>query len=270
MNNRMKWGIYTKINGLLVVGLLMSLTVLGPSGCRQPDLVAEALPQPLLHIGKTNGFDSAMERYILPYREQLQQRLQEVVAVMETEATKGRPESSLGNLVCDVLLRETVPFADTVSIRAPVVVLMNYGGLRAPLPRGAVNVGHIYELMPFENRLTAVLISADSISGLIRYIIMKNGEPVSGVRLVLGENLEESGCWVQERPCKQWPALWIVTSDYLADGGDRMAFLRNPLRRHDLGLTVREALIQGLRKWGAEGPLKPSTDGRITITSTQP
>ncbi|MCS6981619.1 MAG: 5'-nucleotidase C-terminal domain-containing protein [Flavobacteriales bacterium] len=266
----MKLGIYNNINGFLAGGLLVSLFIFGPSGCRQPELVAEALPQPLLRIERTAGLDSSMERYILPYREQLQQRLQEVVAVLETEATKGRPESTLGNLVCDVLLREAAPFADTISIKAPLVVLMNHGGLRAPLPRGPVNVGHLYELMPFENRLTAVLISADSISGLIRYIITKNGEPVSGLRLVLGKNLEESGCWIQDRPCKQWPALWIITSDYLADGGDRMAFLRNPLRRYDLGLTVREALIQGLRKWGAEGPLKPSTDGRITIISTGP
>lgn len=263
-------GIYNKINGLLAAGLLMSLTALGLSSCRQSELVAEALPQPLLRIEKTTGSDSLMERHILPYRQQLQQRLQEVIAVLETEATKGRPESTLGNLVCDVLLREAGPFADTVSIKAPVVVLMNHGGLRAPLPRGAVNIGHLYELMPFENRLSAVLISTDSISGLIRHLVMKNGEPASGLRLVLRKNPEESDCWVQERPCKQWPALWVITSDYLADGGDRMAFLRNPLRRHDLGLTVREALIQGLRKWGAEGPLKPSTDGRITIESTGP
>lgn len=212
--------------------------------------------------------DALLEKRIAPYRDKMQEAMRQPVAVLEAEAVKGKPESSLGNFACDLLLRHATVFADTVRPAAPLICVLNNGGLRTALPKGTVTVGHVYELMPFDNRLVALLISPQAFRDMLSYVTARGGEPIGGFRIRMAEEGHVQ-CFLQEKPCDQWERVWVVTSDYLADGGDKMAFFKNPLKRHDLGVTVRDALINGMKQLSENGstPLCPVTDGRIILTS---
>lgn len=196
--------------------------------------------------------------------------MRQPVALLESEAVKGKPESTLGNLTCDLLLNHATSFADTVRPTAPLVCVLNNGGLRAALPKGTVTVGHIYELMPFDNRLVALLISPSSFRDLLSYVTARGGEPIGGFRISMTED-GRLQCLLKGRSCEEWQNVWVITSDYLADGGDKMAFFKNPLKRFDLGITVRDALILSLNQQSANGtkPLSPVLDGRITLRSNK-
>lgn len=192
--------------------------------------------------------------------------MRQPVAILETEAVKGKPESSLGNLACDVLLNYAAAFADTARPSVPLVCVLNNGGLRTALPKGTVTVGHIYELMPFDNRLVALLITPQAFRELLSYVTGRGGEPIGGFRLSMTED-GRLHCLLQGKVCEEWESVWVITSDYLADGGDKMAFFKNPQKRFDLGVTVRDALLISLKKMSAHGtrPLRPVVDGRLTL-----
>lgn len=215
--------------------------------------------------------DPGIEKKIAPFREKLLTAMRETLAVLETEAVKGKPESPLGNLTCDLLISAAQPCADTAQPAAPWICIMNSGGLRVALPAGPVTVGQVYELMPFENRLVALLIRQEAFQELQRYVAARHGEPIGGFRLVVRNGLPVD-CQLRDTKCSDAAQVWVVTSDYLADGGDKMGFLKNPIRRLDLGVTVREALIRSLKARSASGlsSITPARDGRVTILSAEP
>lgn len=242
------------------------LVVADPWQCKSRTLAVKAHPRPFYRIDSAYRADASIEKRVAPYREKIEEAMRQPVALLETEAVKGKPESTLGNLTCDVLLSHAVSFSDTVRPSAPLVCVLNNGGLRTPLPKGTITVGHIYELMPFDNRLVALLITPQAFRELLSYVTGRGGEPISGFRISMMEEGQLS-CVLQGKPCEDWENVWVVTSDYLADGGDKMAFFKNPVKRFDLGITVRDALIKGLKKMSADGakPLRPVLDGRLTL-----
>lgn len=231
-------------------------------------MAVQVRPRPFYRIDSIYRADVSIEKRIAPYREKMEAAMRETVAVLEAEAVKGKPESTLGNLTCDLLLNYATAFADTARPFFPLVCVLNNGGLRTALPKGTVTVGHIYELMPFDNRLVALLISPQAFRELLSYVTGRGGEPIGGFRLSMTED-GRMNCLLKGKPCEAWENVWVITSDYLADGGDKMAFFKNPLKRFDLGITVRDALLISLKKISVNGtiPLRPVLDGRMTLAS---
>jgi len=144
--------------------------------------------------------------------------------------------------------------------------LQNYGGLRlAMLPKGDITLGHLYELMPFENYV--VIMEGDSalVQQLFDRIAQYGGWPVSRqVRF----RIEEGGAvdiFIGGEPLRSGRIYRFALPDYIANGGDRMFFLRE-VPRKSTALLVREAVIGVLRKWHRQGMhLYPRLEGRIRM-----
>jgi hypothetical protein len=59
----------------------------------------------------------------------------------------------------------------------------------------------------------------------------------------------------------------VATSDYLADGGDKMDFFEKQEERVNLDLKIRDAIIQNFENRGQIGnAIAPILTKRITIT----
>jgi len=180
-----------------------------------------------------------------------------------------RDESPLGNLVAD-WMRAVVPSADAA--------LTNGGALRAALPAGHMTYGHLYELLPFDNREVLIAISGEELRRVIEHTLRQADSVVlvSGVRAAATcENKRlrvvlrrESGAAVRDDE-----TLIVVTSDFLASGGDDFFTPIVPLRvtRSDGPLIrdhVADWLTRAARRWRAED-LTPKTR-RITYPGTRP
>lgn len=197
---------------------------------------------------------------IAPYKKSLDSLMNVKLAVAGEEFKKESPEGSMGNLVCDELME----YAKAKGY-APHLCVMNNGGLRIPvIYKGEVSVRTVYELMPFENRLLLIKISAEKFQLLTKAIAEAGGVPLSGIRMEI-QNKAVASLSIQGKEWSSDQSYWILTSDYLANGGDNSEALKNPLEVIDLNILIRDALIARFKLAGeANKPLMPIIDGRVT------
>jgi 5'-nucleotidase len=196
------------------------------------------------YLGRHVSPDAALA--VLVERELGQARLarQRLLGVEVTAPVRiaSKRESPLGNLLVDAMLAH-VPGAS--------IALANGGGWRAELPPGSLSYGSLYEAMPFDNRLVKLRLSGDE---LARVLTAHLGTDAHGLVSLAGLRVKAS-CHAGSlqlrlsrtdgRPISGSEQLTLVTSDYLATGGDRLFAPLEQLRERiePVGqLLMRDAL----------------------------
>jgi 2',3'-cyclic-nucleotide 2'-phosphodiesterase (5'-nucleotidase family) len=167
---------------------------------------------------------------IAPYKIGIDSVMNKVLCISKIEMTKGKPESLLGNFVCDLCLQQYSNMAD--------ICVMNNGGLRSILPKGEITKGMIFELMPFENELVILELGSDDYIQLLEYITKRGGEPFAGVNIIMDEN----GTVLSQSLDLNKGKIRVLTSDYLANGGDKMSFFKDK-KQTKVGIKLRDAII---------------------------
>ena len=187
-------------------------------------------------IGVNASADSTILTIIAPYQQGIEAEMNEVLTYSKINLTKKSGESLLGNFVTDLCLN----YADAH------MCVMNNGGLRTTINKGNITRGKLYELMPFENELVLLELNKTDYLGLLQYICKRGGEPFSGINITMnkeGEIINNS-----------WPvdfakgeSIKVLTSDYLANGGDKMNFFKDKEQRK-VGIKIRDAIIDHCSK----------------------
>ena len=85
--------------------------------------------------------------------------------------------------------------------------------------KGEITKGDIYKLMPFDNELVWVKLPIEVLKDIEDYLMTKGGEPVSNANMS-NSNLAINGIR------KETTHFWVITSDYLMNGGDKMDFFK--------------------------------------------
>ncbi|MDX1653382.1 MAG: 5'-nucleotidase C-terminal domain-containing protein [Brumimicrobium sp.] len=183
--------------------------------------------------------DEELEEFIQPYRDSLVKEMNEVIAWAESDFVNARPTGSLGNLVVDQTLDYV--FSERLVEDKRYICIMNYGGLRAPIDKGPVTIGDVFRLMPFDNTLVLLKLPSENISELVSFMKNSGGEPIGG--FLINENgfhLDDSA--------ETGDTLYVITTDYLAGGGDNMKFLQHPYDKTDTRILIRDILISQFRE----------------------
>ncbi|MBT8196480.1 MAG: 5'-nucleotidase C-terminal domain-containing protein [Bacteroidia bacterium] len=141
--------------------------------------------------------------------------------------------------------------------------LLNNGGLRASLPHGDITRGKIFELMPFENEMIVLELNGETTLELVDFIAEKGGMPVSGIRFEI-ENQKPTNITINGKAFDKNKTYKVVTSDYLAHGGDKLAMLKKRLNDKLTGVKIRDAIIEYFVEQNNKGvTITSSLDGRI-------
>ena len=211
---------------------------------------------------------SQADSLIRPYKTKLDAEMNEVLVISAEEfpKEKGKLETKLGNLVADLCFNHAgfKLYQDSV-ISKPDFCLLNFGGLRTSLPKGEITRGKIFELMPFENELVLVTIDPMKMIDLKEYLREVGGQPVSGITITLFNSGASHTCWYKGAgPLRPHT---VLTTDYLANGGDNMNFFKNPIKTEYTGLKLRDAIINYCRDEHKKGNqlTAPTFKNRITI-----
>lgn len=239
--------------------LFLLLTALS---CKQP-YTAERVRTATYRISADtlSQIDSGVYRLILPYKNQLDRQMSETVVVSADEFKKELPSGTLNNMFCDVLLG----YAQKKVASAPMVCVMNYGGIRLPFfPKGNISMGKVYELMPFDNELVLAEVNGEMMNQLAKKIAEKGGEPVAGMSLTL-DKTKVSTLLVDGEQVIASKVYYVLLSDYMANGGDGYGFIKEGGSKIvPLGIKVRDALIAEFRAMLSKGEmLKAVSDERI-------
>lgn len=207
--------------------------------------------------------DSAAAAEIAPYKSALDQTMNEVLNVSETAMVKDIPEGLLGNFVADIILKKANEHYKPSEGGRVQICVLNNGGLRTALPKGEITRGKIFELMPFENALSVVTISGGNLKKLFEYLAKTGGAPVAGIKMGI-ENEKPVHILISGESFDSLRTYKVVTSDYLANGGDKYFFFKEPLKREDLNIKVRDAIIEFITEEKQQGrTLNSGFDGRI-------
>lgn len=205
------------------------------------------------------GVDSGIWNLITPYKQKLDAQMNEVIAITESDLKREQPEGNLNNLMAEAILWYVTKNSE---IKAEVSAL-NYGGIRIPfISKGNITVGKVYELMPFDNMIEVLELKGKDITALCDLMALNGGWPVSGIRFHI-ENRKATNITINGNPVVESSSYLLVTSDFMANGGDKADMLKNAVKRTSVNYKVRDAIMDYLKN---KQSINLQKDGRISFT----
>jgi len=208
--------------------------------------------------------DPAFIEILSPYKAKVTTEMSEVISYSDTSLVSYRPESPLSNFISDLILDHGKKYAAKNQFSAAInFSLINHGGLRTSLPKGAIRRGDIFELMPFENELVLLKFSGKQVLELADYLASRGGEGVSGMSFGIKAN-KAVDVTVDDKSVVVDSVYWMITNDYLANGGDGMIVLTTAGKRINTGEKIRDVIINYMKELKLAGKrVTAKTDGRV-------
>lgn len=207
--------------------------------------------------------DENFKFFLAPYKNQLENVMNEVIGnAPETMRVHG-PESLLSNFSADVYQQIA-----SVQLQIPVdLSIANLKGLRTQVPAGDITVSKVFELMPFENELVVLWVRGEELAALFDFFASIGGEGVSGMKMGMRDD-KAVDVVIGDTPLDKNKVYVVATNDYLAEGNDGMTQLKNAEKRVNTGIKIRDMLIDYIRKETAEGrKIESQLDGRMYVVN---
>jgi 2',3'-cyclic-nucleotide 2'-phosphodiesterase (5'-nucleotidase family) len=212
----------------------------------------------VVYSGPKDSFDPAIAGIVASYDDRIRDRFAAVIGSTEVDLKRySRGESNLGNLIADAM-RDTAK-AD--------IALMNSGGIRTDIPRGAVTLEQLYTLLPFDN----VLVSMDLTGRQLLQILEESARGLHGILQISGLRVTADltrptgqrivGVEIGGRPLAAEKMYRVVTNDFLAAGGDEFTGFREG-NNVAYGDDIRDVAAAYLKK---HSPVRPRIEGRIEV-----
>ena len=178
-----------------------------------------------------------IDELIQPYKDSLDKEMNQVLGFSKDNFEIQRPSSSLMNWCADAIFANQTK---NVKLAQPIFCLLNTGGLRSTIGKGTVSFTDIYKLMPFDNTIVWVELPISSIAEIEKYLSQSGGEPIANAKLENGKLLINGGN-------EKMTHFWVLTSDYLMNGGDKMSFFEQRTNAIMNGKLLRNAFIEEVK-----------------------
>lgn len=217
-----------------------------------------------LHVGDSSLYvHNESEMLIRPYRDSLSRSMREVIGRTTVELYTAKPQGPLGNFICDLLMEDIPAQTEYAFLKKHnCFSLLNTRGLRASIPAGDITIEKIYSVMPFENEIVLVKMPFSSIERIGAALTAAGAHPLSANTTLVAFSGEYAGLIIEGARAQE--EVWIITTDYLADGGDGMQFFEEQQSIIRTGIKLRDAIIAHIRKKNQEGKtIQSANDDRI-------
>ena len=204
--------------------------------------------------------DSAILSFLQPYSNNVNQKMNEVVGVVDVSMDKDHPESALGNFMVDAFFT----MAKEKYTEKVDGAILNYGGIRlTQLPAGNITNGKVFELMPFDNLLILQKMKGTVLQQVLDLAAYGGGWPIAGITMQIKDkkaiNIKIGG-----KPFDPEATYNIANSDFLANGGDNLSMLKT-IPQITNGYLMREVLFDYIKKLKAEDKnISATIEKRVT------
>jgi 2',3'-cyclic-nucleotide 2'-phosphodiesterase (5'-nucleotidase family) len=201
-------------------------------------------------ITPQNESNQKTDVIIQPYRDSMTSIMSEIIAKADTNFLAQRPSSNLMNWVADAIF---IQQTQNVRLATPAICLLNTGGIRSSLGKGDLTLGDFYKVMPFDNTIVWIELPIEALDDIAAYVTKTGGEPISNCKVEKGK-LKLNSMREGAKTCI------VITSDYLANAGDKMDFLKKGKVINQTGKLMRDVLIDHAKQ---EGVLISNTEVRF-------
>ena len=244
--------------------IVISFQLLLLISCGSPNLQVSKITGKRIEIDSVLPSKKSIDEIVAPYRTELKKEMDKVLceAPKNLVGNDGALQSTLGNLLADLCFEMGNPVFNKKTKTNIDFVMMNAGGLRAPIPKGPVSVQNAFSLMPFENDLVVTKLSGKKVKALFDYFIEKQRpHPLSkNVQVVISGN--EYSVNINGKPFDENQSYYVLTNDYLQNGGDGMDFFAAPEALVGLNYKVRNAILDYFTKVDL---LEATLDDRVIV-----
>ena len=109
------------------------------------------------------------------YKNEIKQ-LEEVIGYSNESLSvrDGELESTLGNLIADILIEVCNPVFNNLTKQNIDFSLFNYGGIRGTMNKGNITQHNMFTIMPFKNLATVVKLDGNKVLELLNYLNKEN------------------------------------------------------------------------------------------------
>ena len=190
--------------------------------------------------------DSATLAAIRNWKEKVKIITEEKVCSIPAPLTRSYgDESPMGSMVADAILHAS-PGSE--------LALTNSGGLRQDVEAGSVTVGQLISAFPFPNTIVQVELKGKQIRDLMEHGAgLTNGilQVSKGVEMQYDESKPVGqrviSVQINGKPLEDERMYKVVTSNFLADGGDGFTVFKNAVSKKKTGIDIIQAMINYLR-----------------------
>ena len=175
---------------------------------------------------------------------------------------RDNPDLPLGNLIADILKDYGSNYFGVPMDFA----ITNFGGIRVPMPEGAVTMEDISSMFPFKNYMCYCKMKGEMLTELFNQLSgTKAFQATSGAQIRIKKHELESAL-VGGEPIDPKRIYNIATIDFLLDGGDG---LRMGALSEDVQLThvlLKDVVLSYVKDMEAQGKIIDScSDGRVIM-----
>lgn len=211
-------------------------------------------------IQNGSKIDSGLNAMIVPYGNEVNKSMNEVLGVAPVSMEKKQPECDLGNYMVDAFF---IMAKEKYAVQIDGAVF-NYGGIRlTQLPAGNVTRGKIFELMPFDNLLLIQKIKGDVLQLFLDHTAAGGGWPLAGITMQIKDK-KAVNVLIGGKPLDPAATYTIANSDFLANGGDNADMLR-AVPRETNGYLMRDALLDYTTRLKSQGKaVTANIENRVT------
>jgi 5'-nucleotidase len=243
----------------LTLALLLFLSCQKEQPLKVTKVTAKTTP-----IDTSTEQDSTIIKEFLPYKEKMIAEINKVLsyAPKDLVRTDGNLQSSLGNLLADLTYEKANELFKKETGKNVDFCMSNYGGIRAGIFKGEVKVSNAFNLMPFDNTIVVVELTAEKVEELFEYFVVKNRpHPLSKhIQLIVDNGTYKIK--INGKPINNNRTYFVATSNYLQKGGDNMDFFAEPESLFDSKFLIRNAIVEYFKN---KDTLISNTDKRILI-----
>ena len=172
------------------------------------------------------------------------------------------PDLPLGNIVADALREKGSSY-----FKVPMdFAISNYGGIRNPLPEGAILMDDVEAMFPFKNYMCYAKVRGNNLQRLLEQLAKTQAfQAVSGCEVKVKAH-ELVKAEVGGEPIDPNRLYNVTTIDFLLSGGDGIAI---GALAEDVVLTdvlVKDVMLEYFQKMEAEGKVVDGQkDGRVIM-----
>ena len=200
--------------------------------------------------------DSTTIMWLNPYSDSVNKIMDSIIGYTDTSLNKIRYNSritqvqettaNLSRVCSDYVYNSANTWLKTNHKIGCDMVVLNQNGFRNDISKGAITIGSVFEVMPFDNEIVILKLSGTQMDSLFLFIAKLGGSPVSNLLLDITES-SYSKAVIGNARFDSRRDYYVATNDFVYKGGDNFTMLKYPEEVYNTGILVRDAILEGFK-----------------------